>query len=86
LRLTLEEVTLKIRKRKTEKKILTIINTLFSTIKEVYKAILERCEDKEEASRTLQIIVVAKRLLTIGKLNIVLELKLDTTVYKDLNC
>jgi hypothetical protein len=46
LHLTLDEVRSKIRKGKTEKKMLTIINTLPSTIEEAYEAILERCEDK----------------------------------------
>jgi hypothetical protein len=86
LHLTLEEVSSKIRKGKTKKNMLAIINTLSSTIEEAYQEILERCEDKEEASRILQIIVAAQRPLTVDELDVALELKPDSTAYEDLDC
>jgi hypothetical protein len=86
LHLTLEEVSSKIRKGKTKKNMLAIINTLSSTIEEAYQEILEKCEDKEEASRILQIIVAAQRPLTVDELDVALELEPDSTAYEDLNC
>ncbi|PSN58669.1 hypothetical protein BS50DRAFT_510002, partial [Corynespora cassiicola Philippines] len=84
LYLTLDEVSSKISKGKTEKRLLTIINTLSSTVEEAYEKILANCDEKE-ARKILQIIVASRRPLTVSEIDIALELESSSSSLEDLD-
>lgn len=84
LQLILNEIESQIPKGKTEKKLLAIIDTLPGSIENAYERILAR-GDAEEAKKTLQIIVAARRTLTLEELDLALEIEPESTSYNDLD-
>lgn len=60
--------------KKTIKHVDEILRELPQTIASAYSAILSRCQEEYEARTLLQIVVAARRPLTVRKLNIAYEL------------
>ena len=84
LHLTLDEIRSKILRGKTEKRLLAIIDTLSGTVEEAYEKILAAC-DQKEARRILQIIVAARRPLTVTEIDVALEIEPTFSSYNDID-
>lgn len=86
LHLTWKEVESQITKNgRTEKRLLATINTLPNSVEDAYERILAKC-DAGEARKTLQIIVAARRPLTLEELDLAMEIEPESTSYDDLDC
>ncbi|KAF2802723.1 uncharacterized protein BDZ99DRAFT_199229 [Mytilinidion resinicola] len=82
LNLTLNEVEKGM--GKTQKKLLKVIDTLPRTVEEAYEKILGEFM-QEQARTVLQIIVAARRLLTLSEIDVALEIEPESTSYEDLD-
>ncbi|KAL9078756.1 MAG: hypothetical protein Q9157_002326, partial [Trypethelium eluteriae] len=71
LHLTLDEIRNAL--GRTEKKLQKVIETLPRTVEEAYEKILSRCK-KTEAKRVLEIVVAVGRPLTLGEIDVALEI------------
>jgi formylmethanofuran dehydrogenase subunit D len=75
---------------KTEKRLLKLIETIPTTVDDAYEKLLTRCEQKE-TKRVLHIIVAAQRPLTLGEIDVALEIDAalendeNPTSYQDLD-
>ena len=72
----------------SEKSLRKCIDQLPGTINDAYEEILAKSEDPERAEIILQIILAAKRPLTVSEMNIALALAMqnDARAYEDLDC
>lgn len=70
---------------RTKKKLLNVIDKLPKTVEQAYEEMLVRCTEEEEARRVLQIIVAAKRPLTLCEIDVALEIRPNLTSYAELD-
>ncbi|KAJ4303376.1 hypothetical protein N0V90_002269 [Kalmusia sp. IMI 367209] len=78
LHLTLDEVESTL--GNTKKKLLKAVDTLPKTVEEAYSSILARSEQKE-TMKVLQIIVAARRPLTLSEIDVALEIDPESESY-----
>ena len=77
LHLMLKEIEHKIVAYNTEKRLASIIKKLPMSVYDAYERILERSTDRESARKILQIVIAAKRALTVSEMNVALALALQ---------
>ena len=77
LHLMLKEIEHNIVAYNTEKKLASIIKKLPTSVYDAYERILERSTDRESARKILQIVIAAKRALTVSEMNVALALALQ---------
>lgn len=73
LRLVLAEIEREM--KKTEKKLLSKISVLPASVYEAYEKILARCDDPQSAVRVFQMILAARRALTVIEIDVALEVE-----------
>ena len=81
LHLMLKEIEHKVVAFGTERRIASIIKKLPISVYEAYERILERSADQESARKILQIVIAAKRALTVPEMNVALALALQGRCY-----
>ena len=88
LHLMLKEIEHKVVAYGTERRIASIIKKLPMSVYEAYERILERSADQESARKILQIVIAAKRALTVPEMNAALALALQERCfsYDALDC
>lgn len=69
----------------TSKKLLKAIESLPDTIEEAYQKILMRCHNQKDAKRLLQVILAAREPLTVGQIDVALEVRTSGEIYEDLD-
>lgn len=85
LHLVLEELGRKLLAAEvTETTIADFIETLPNTVEDAYEKILERCLENHVARKALNIIVAARRPLTVDEIDVALSIKHTSTHYQDL--
>ena len=77
LHLMLKEIEHKVVAYGTERRLASIIKKLPMSVYDAYERILERSVDPESARKILQIVIAAKRALTVSELNVALALALQ---------
>ena len=77
LHLMLKEIEHKVVAYGTERRLASIIKKLPISVYEAYERILERSADHESARKILQIVIAAKRALTVSEMNVALALALQ---------
>ena len=77
LHLILKEIEHKIVAYSTERRIASTIKKLPTSVYEAYERILERSTDQQSARKILQIMIAAKRALTVSEMNVALALALQ---------
>ena len=77
LHLMLKEIEHKIVAHGTERKLASIINKLPRSVYDAYERILKRSVDPDLARKILQIVIAAKRALTVSEMNVALALALQ---------
>ena len=77
LHLMLKEIEHKVVAYSTERRLVSIIKKLPTSVYEAYERILERSADQESARKILQIVIAAKRALTVSEMNVALALALQ---------
>ena len=69
----------------TERQLSKLIDELPESVYEAYERILARSKSKAEARRILQIVIAATRPLTLREMDVVMAIRENTRVYKDLD-
>lgn len=77
LHLMLKEIEHKVVAYGTERRLATIIKKLPTSVNDAYERILKRSVDPESARMMLQIVIAAKRALTVPEMNVALALALQ---------
>ena len=77
LHLMLKEIEHKVVAYGTERRLASIIKKLPTSVYDAYERILKRSEDPESARKILQIVIAAKRALTVSEMNVALALALQ---------
>ena len=77
LHLMLKEIEHKVVAYGTERRLASIIKKLPTSVYDAYERILERSADRESARKILQIVIAAKRALTVSEMNVALALALQ---------
>ena len=77
LHLMLKEIEHKVVAYGTERRLASIIKKLPTSLHDAYERILERSADRESARKILQIVLAAKRALTVTEMNVALALALQ---------
>ena len=77
LHLMLKEIEHKVVAYGTERRLASIIKKLPTSVYDAYERILERSADRQSARKILQIVIAAKRALTVSEMNVALALALQ---------